>query len=182
MRRALLLTLLWLPIAAVADDQGVSFLGFQSRVPADWVSEQPSSGMRALQYRIGDGGSDGVEFIVYYFGPGQGGSLEANLQRWQSQFTGPDGGPVEPRVTRIDGALPATLVELEGSYARGVGMGPAGDARPARMLLAGLVETPRGNLYPQLHGPADLVRGLKPAFADFLQALRPDEDAPRPSP
>jgi hypothetical protein len=138
--------------------------------------------MRTLQFRAGQGDPDGAEFIVYYFGPGQGGSLEANLARWRSQFTAPDGGPAQPVVTELDSALPATLVELEGSYARGVGMGPAGDALPKRMLLAGLVETPRGNLYPQLHGPADLVRGLKPAFVAFMRELQPAEAATEPSP
>lgn len=161
--------------SAKAEEVGV--LNLSSRVPDAWVAERPQSEMRKLQYRVPT--DDGIEpgaFIVYYFGPNQGGSLEANVARWRSQFTRPDGSPVEPKVTEIKEArLPVTLVELRGSYARGVGIGPTGEARPDRMLLAGVVQTPKGNLYPQLHGPVELVAAQRQAFVDFITNLRPQE-------
>jgi len=159
-----------------ADTQSVELLGMHSVVPADWQAQQPESNMRLAQFAVpaaGDG--DGAEMVVYYFGPTQGGSLEANVERWQSQFTGPDGGRVEPEITELTtpqgGDFEATLVSLRGSYARGVGMGPADDALPNRMLLAGVVETPEGKLYPQLHGPAALVSAERPAFIAFIEGL-----------
>jgi hypothetical protein len=155
-----------------AGSQPVEMLGMRSHVPAGWVAEAPQSNMRVAQFSVPAAGEgDGAAFVVYYFGPGQGGSLEANLERWQSQFSSADGGPVEPDITELSGALPATLVSLRGSYARGVGVGPAGDALPDRMLLAGVVETPKGNLYPQLHGPAALVAAQQPAFVAFIEGL-----------
>jgi hypothetical protein len=158
---------------AWAAGQTVSFQGLTSEVPAEWASGQPSSTMRLLQFdiQVADGRS-GAQFVVYYFGPGQGGSLDANLERWVSQFSGPDGRPVEPVVTPLKSTMPATLVELRGSYARGVGMGPTGDALPDRMLLAAVVETPQGNLYPQLHGPAELVAAQREAFIGFIEGIR----------
>lgn len=155
--------------------QPVELLGLRSAVPATWVAAQPQSNMRVAQFTVPAAGDDGAgaEMVVYYFGLAQGGTLEANVERWQSQFTGPDGGPVEPEITELGGELEATLVSLRGSYARGVGMGPTGDALPDRMLLAGIVETPKGNLYPQLHGPADLVTAEKPAFVAFIEGLVP---------
>jgi hypothetical protein len=160
--------------------QPVELLGLRSTVPAAWVVAQPESNMRLAQFSVpaagGDGG-EGAEMVVYYFGPAQGGTVEANVERWQSQFTGPDGGPVEPQITELGGDYPATLVSLRGGYARGVGMGPTGDALPDRMLLAGIVETPQGKLYPQLHGPADLVAAQKPAFVAFIEGLAPVQSA-----
>ena len=121
--------------------------------------------MRLLQFTVPAADEAGAaELVVYYFGPGQGGSLEANVARWTSQFSADD-GPVEPAITPLTGKVPATLVELNGSYARGVGVGPVGDALPNRTLLAGVVETPRGNLYPQLYGSADVVAKHKAEFA-----------------
>jgi hypothetical protein len=70
--------------------------------------------------------------------------------------------------------MPATLVELEGSYARGVGVGPSGEVQPDRMLLAAVVETPKGNLYPQLHGPAELVKSQRADFIAFLKGIATD--------
>lgn len=163
-------------LAGAAGAEPVKFLGHQSDVPEHWVQEQPRSGMRALQYQVpGPEGAEPAELVVYYFGPGQGGSLEMNLERWRSQFTSPEGGPVAPAITELRGAaLPATLVELEGRYARGVGIGQETEALPERMLLAAVVETPEGNLYPQLHGPADLVRGERDAFVAFVTGIRPE--------
>jgi hypothetical protein len=163
-------------VTSGADEwQGVQFLGMKSKVPADWVSEPVTSSMRVLQFAVQGGeGSDAVQFVVYYFGLRQGGSVEANLARWKSQFSGPDGGEVEPQVSTLEDAkLPATLVELEGTYARGVGMGPQGTALPERMLLAAVVESPKGNLYPQLHGPATSVKDARAAFVAFIEAIEP---------
>lgn len=172
-RPLLAISLMLVTGLAWAAGQAVSFLGLSSDVPAEWVSDQPSSTMRLLQFDIpGSEGAEGAQFVVYFFGPGQGGSLEANLERWVSQFSSPDGKPVEPVVTPLKSAMPATLVELRGSYARSVGMGPGGDVLPDRMLLAALVETPEGNLYPQLHGPAELVAAQREAFVGFIEGIR----------
>jgi hypothetical protein len=161
---------------AWAAGQVVTFQGLTSELPADWVASEPSSSMRLLQLGVpGAEEGEGGQFVVYYFGPGQGGSLEANLERWVSQFSNPDGTPGEPVVTPLKSPMPATLVELRGNYARGVGMGPTGDALPDRMLLAAVVETPQGNLYPQLHGPAALVTAQRQAFIGFIEGIRAAE-------
>ena len=136
-RHLLAMSLMLVTSFAWAAGQAVSFLGLTSEVPAEWVSSQPSSTMRVLQFDIPGGeGGDGAQFVVYFFGPGQGGSLEANLERWVSQFSSPDGKPVEPVVTPLKSTMSATLVELRGSYARNVGMGPS-RRYPARPNAAG---------------------------------------------
>ena len=156
----------------LADEQRVTLLDMTSTVPADWVASEPSSGMRLLQFTLpADEAADAAQFVVFFFGPGQGGTLEANVARWSSQFSADD-GPVEPVITPLDSEMPATLVELTGSYARGVGVGPAGDALPNRTLLAGVVETPQGNLYPQLHGPTDVVTAHREDFVRFITGLQ----------
>ena len=44
--------------------------------------------MRAATYSIDPVGADGgvAECIVNYFGPGQGGGVDANIERWKGQF------------------------------------------------------------------------------------------------
>lgn len=165
--------LLLAAVTARAEEQAVQFLGMQSQVPADWVAEPVTSSMRLLQFAVPGGeGAEAVQFVAYYFGPKQGGSVEANVKRWKSQFSRPDGGDVEPQISKLEGAkIPATLVELEGSYARGVGIGPEGEALPERMLLAAVVESPKGNIYPQLHGPAAAVKAARAAFVAFVEGI-----------
>jgi hypothetical protein len=171
--------LLTAAISGADEWQRVQFLGMKSKVPADWVSEPVTSSMRVLQFAVPGGkGSDAVQFVVYYFGPRRGGSVEANLARWKSQFSSPDAGEVEPRVSTLEHAkLPATLIELEGTYARGVGIGPQGAALPERMLVAAVVESPKGNLYPQLHGPATTVKDARAGFVAFVEAIEPEPPA-----
>jgi hypothetical protein len=173
------LLLLALFAQAAPGAQQLSFLDLTSSVPDAWQVEQPSSSMRVLQLRVpGAEGAEEVQLVVYYFGPGQGGTVEANVARWKSQFSGPDGGPVEPEITRLDqAALPATLVALEGSYARTVGMGAGAEAKPDRMLLAAIVEGPQGNLYAQLHGPAAQVAAARGDFVAFVEGITPSQPA-----
>ena len=60
--------------------------------PSEWTKEKPSSPLRRGQYRIpGPGGP--AECTVFYFGPGQGGDAESNIERWISQFRRADGSP-----------------------------------------------------------------------------------------
>jgi hypothetical protein len=165
--------------AGAGDAVAVRFFGMESAVDGAWEQEQPTSTMRLLQYRVaGVGGAGNASFVVYFFGAGQGGSNAANIERWQSQFTTADGGPVEPVITTSKaGDLPVTLVELRGSYARSLGMGQRVDPQPDQTLLAAIVETPKGNLFAQLHGPTATVAPARGAFEGFLAGLKP---APQP--
>jgi hypothetical protein len=140
----------------------------QLRVP--WVKGEDEEAKK-------EGEQESAELVVYYFGKDQGGSVDENIERWKSQFSSPDGDAVEPVVSKLVSAtMEATLVELEGSYARGVGMGPVGDPLADRMLLAAVVETPKGNIYPQLHGPADLVKVYRASFIVFVQGITADAE------
>ena len=152
----------------------VEFLGLASKLPASWQEEQPSSDMRLAQFVVPGGREDlAANLIVYYFGQGQGGSAEANINRWQSQFSKPGGGVVEPSIEKLEvSGMAVTVVELRGDYARGVGMGPAGSAAPDRILLASIVEAPRGNLYIQLHGPAATVSAQREIYLDFIRQIQ----------
>lgn len=147
-------------------------LGYEAPVPAAWQPQPPSSGMRLAQYRVPGAGGE-AEAIMYYFGKGQGGTVEANIERWTSQFTSADGKPASPRVERlIASGMAATTVELTGRYARGVGMGPQGEAKPDQTLLAAVFETPEGNLTLQLHGPSATVSANREAFDALVRGFR----------
>ena len=55
--------------------------------PAKWVEQKTASSMRAAQFGVlGKGGKPVGECVFFYFGPGQGGGVQANVQRWLGQF------------------------------------------------------------------------------------------------
>lgn len=152
-----------------------TFLGYRTTVPAAWAYATPSSTMRLAEYRIPTAGAaTPVEIVVYFFGPGQGGSPQANLDRWKSQFSNPAGGPVA-EVVRHDttGAFPLTIAEYSGTYARGTGAGSSPDAaRPGHTLIAVVAETPRGTLFFQCFGPSAAVATHRAAYLQFVRGLR----------
>ena len=168
---ALLAVLAGAPLNALPAE--VPLLDYRAPVPENWSAGRPSSSMRLLQYAVpGTGGE--AQFIVYYFGPGQGGSANANIARWQSQFSSADGSPVEPVTeTFLVSGWPVTLARFEGSYARGIGSGPQGRALPGQMLMAAVIETPRGAVIAQLFGDAATVRQNEARFRGFVTGFRP---------
>ncbi|HEY3253744.1 MAG TPA: hypothetical protein VGJ91_07335, partial [Polyangiaceae bacterium] len=100
--------------------QGRSALGpYSLQVPADWKAKPSVSNMRAAEFELPT--SEGqAEVIVYYFGESGAGSVQANIDRWVSQFTQPDGKP-SSEVTKVEQATfagqAASLVSLSGHYA-----------------------------------------------------------------
>lgn len=63
------------------------------KAQADWVAEKPSSNMRLAQYKLpkAEGDTEDASLVLYFFGSNQGGSVQANLERWISQIEQPDG-------------------------------------------------------------------------------------------
>lgn len=149
--------------------------GFASPVPAAWTPSQPSSTMRVAQFSLPAAADAEVgEMAVFYFPTGQGGSHEANIERWTSQFTSADGKPVMPKISASkSGDIAVTLVELQGTYARGVGMGPAGDAKPDQTLLVALVEIPIGRITLQTYGPSKTIAAQRDNFVKLAKGFRP---------
>jgi hypothetical protein len=155
--------------------QQVRFLDLQTVLPSDWQQVDPSSSMRLLQFVVpGDKQGQSAELIFYYFGAGQGGTPQANIARWQSQFHAANGLPSTPQVVRFEvSGLPVTRVKLQGSYARGIGAGPGGTGKPDQTLIAALLRTPQGQVTIQLHGDTSLIDALEPDFDRMLHDIAP---------
>ena len=152
--------------------QTVALLDYHARVPATWTFRKPTSNMRLAEYVAGNAG--GAEVVVYFFGPAQGGTVDANLARWKSQFSNPSGAPVEEKISHEkSGTFPLTIAEYHGTYARGVGAGStAAQALPDHVLMAVVAETPKGTLFFQLFGPKAAVAAQRAAYLEFVRSLK----------
>ena len=155
----------------------VVFLEYQALVPPSFVARPATSSMRLAEFDVPRSDETHAEVIVYYFGEGQGGSADANIARWSTQFSAPDGGHVTPHVMDVSGtAFTTTLAEFEGAYARGVGLGAgSGDAEPDQALVAAVVETPRGNLFLQLFGDRVAVEDTREDFLHMVTSIEPGQ-------
>lgn len=151
-----------------------TFRGYTTTVPAGWTTAPTSSSMRLAQYTIADAdGSTAAEVVVYFFGEGQGGGVEANLERWKAQFSTPDGSPVYEKVAKLTGAaFPITVAEYRGTYARGIGVGDAATAKPGQSLVAVIAETPKGALFFQMFGATAKVSAHRAALEAFVKGMK----------
>ena len=163
------------PLGAPASgDSAIVLLGYRTKAPAAWLPRPPASSSRLAQFVLhGSDASSDAEVVVFFFGAAQGGNVDANVARWRSQFSTPDGSPVPETIARdSSGAFPVTTAEFRGTYRRGVGAGSADSVRTGQTLVAAIVETPRGTLFIQLFGPTATVAAHRAEFAKFVRELK----------
>jgi hypothetical protein len=133
--------------------------------------------MRAATYTVPRSGGDAEdgEVAVFYFGPGQGGSVDANVKRWIGQFTAPGGGPADKlaKVSKADAkGLPVTRIDLTGTYKPAGGpMMQAGAPKPGYRLLGAIVEGPQGAVFFKFTGPAKTIAAHQAAFEGMIGSI-----------
>ena len=154
-----------------------SAAGVTWTAPAGWTSQGPRP-MRAATYTIAAAPSDktGAECAVYFFGAGQGGSVDANIARWKSQFSGPGGTPATSKIAkRKIRSFTITTLETSGEYS-GLG-GPTGPASTVSgyRLLGAIVEAPGGNIFIKFTGPNKTITVNQQRFEQLLASLHPEK-------
>jgi hypothetical protein len=131
------------------------------KAPSRWAVG-PERSMRAATYMVpaASGDPEGGECAVFFFGPGQGGSVQANIDRWIGQFEQPDGKPSAERAKQnkeVINGLPVTMVDLTGTFAGGGPMMGTSGKKAGYRLLGAIVEGPQGVVFFKLTGPAATV-------------------------
>lgn len=144
-------------------------------VPAGWENG-PARQMRIATYRIHAivGDPEDAECAVYFFGAGQGGTVEANLDRWARQFTSPDGkSPAQPKIEkRVTAGLKVSTLTVSGTYLGAGGMmGQEEVKKPNFRMRAAIIEAPEGLVFFKLTGPLNTVAAAEGDFDSLLGSL-----------
>lgn len=146
------------------------------KAPAGWVSERPTSSMRVSQYQLpaADGDAEAASLVVYYFGAGQGGSVDANLERWIGQMQTADGRPskdtARTETSSVNG-MKVTLLDVAGTFAGGdMAGGGSAQSKPNFRMQAAVIETPKGAYFVKLVGPEKTVGRWDQAFQEFIKS------------
>jgi hypothetical protein len=151
--------------------------GLTFTTPDGWRQTAGASPMRVAEFTLprAEGDTEDAQLIVYYFG-GQGGSVDANIQRWVGQMQQPDGKPssaVAKRQTRSVNGLTVTLVDVDGTYVAEMAPGAAArHNKPRFRLRAGVVETPTGPYFIKLTGPEKTVTKWDTAYGQFVGSFK----------
>lgn len=131
--------------------------------PAAWSWVKPTAPFRTLQYRV----PGETDLIVSVFPAGDGGALQANIDRWANQFGGP--AAVKARAERSIGEVRVARIDFEGDY-KGMGM-PA--AQPGMAQLGAIVQGPRQSVFIRLLGTKAAVEAARVPFESLVDGVRP---------
>jgi hypothetical protein len=138
-------------------------------LPEAWVEETPANTMRQAQARIPGDAGDG-EFALFHFGPGGGGGVEANIQRWLGQIEPAPGGEPERETFEVAGLTVHTVVGQGTLTASPMTMqGGDPEPQPDQMLLGAVVEGPGGPWFLKATGP---TATLEPHRDEFFRMVR----------
>ncbi len=154
-----------------------SAAGVRWTAPATWKA-QAARPMRAATYTLPlSTGDEGIaECVVNYFGPGQGGGVEANIDRWRGQVLGADGKPAAAKIDkRTSRGVPVTVIDAAGTYS-GMG-GPMGGSKPVTgyRLIGAIVEGPGGSVFFKVTGPAKTIAAQQKNFEQLLASIQIDK-------
>jgi hypothetical protein len=148
--------------------------GLTWTVPKDWTAG-PGSAMRVATYRVphAPGDKEDGEVAVFYFGPGQGGSVDANVERWFAQMDPEPGAKKPARSQTKVGAIPVTLCSAEGTYSGGmVGGGASAGKKPGFALTGAIAEGKAGAVFFKLTGPKKTVAAAQKEFDALVKSLK----------
>lgn len=158
----------------------LAFDKLRFEVPTDWESQKPSSDSRKAQYELtGPDDAIAASLVVYYFGPGGAGNIQANIDRWVGQFSDSDGQPPREQ-SKISERTVADMrihsVDVSGRYIAEVT--PGSEKRydhPDYRMMAAIIESPDGRYYIKAVGPRKTIDQHEQAIVMFLDSVRYDQ-------
>jgi hypothetical protein len=145
--------------------------------PQGWISEAPTSSMRKAQYRLprAEGDPEDAEMAVFYFSGG-GGGVQANINRWTSQFeisAGSSNASVVRTTHKVVHGIPLTIVDISGAYtAPSMGSTMQSKKKENFRMLAAVAEAGDGPWFFKLTGPSKTVAKWEKSFQSFLDTVQ----------
>jgi len=127
----------------------------------EWKEAQNTGMMTKaiLEHEVKD--STPLKAMFYHFGSGQGGSVDANINRWIGQFEG------EPEVKREEltfGETKVVILTATGTYLDGPPMGGNKTPRPDYQMLASIIVGQDAPVFIKLTGPKAATASIHESF------------------
>jgi hypothetical protein len=161
------------PAMTPGADGRYDFKVLSMKFPEDWTPEPPSSSMRIAQFALPspDGAQGEAVATVFFFPPGQGGSAQANIDRWIGQVAQPDGGSSRDKAIlskkQVENIEISTL-DVSGAIAASM----MGQPQEGSRMLAVIAATPSGSIVVKAVGPESSIASQTEAFAQMIESIR----------
>lgn len=147
---------------------------FKLTAPANWEAKEPAVSIIEHEFKVPE--SEGDEMPGRVTVMNAGGGVQANLDRWYSQFKQPDGSDTkelagEPEKMTIAGQE-IILVDISGTYVDKPPRAARGIDRPHYRLLGAIISTEEhGDYFIKFYGPEKTVTDNEEAFEKMLEGL-----------
>lgn len=182
-RFAMLGFIAFVPVSALpsADDQKadarttkVAAGDITLTVPETWKKkEKASSQLRIAEIEVPatKEDKDNGELVVFFFGAGGAGGIDANVTRWIGQFE-EEGRKVRSFTGKSEQGK-YTLVDLTGTYKKPIGppIQMKSESKPGWRMIGVILETEKGPYFLKLDGPAKTIAAVE---ADYRKSFGGD--------
>lgn len=161
---ALILLIAASNILLAADPVEFQVGAFTFTRPDNWKWIIPSSSMRKAQLEVFGTDQEKAEVTFFHFGPGQGGGIQANIDRWFGQF---QGGPTSKNEVTA-GRTRIFYVRASGTFSSGMPGGPTTPMSNYALLGAILADEESGDVFVKMTGPTALVESASVYFSEMI--------------
>jgi hypothetical protein len=159
------ITVLWaLSLSLLSAQDPFKVGNFTFKPTKSWVVSESKSHM--VKATLNHGKKDGPLLKFYHFGEGQGGGVEANIQRWKRQFENGEAKVTPEEKTFGDQKL--TVVTMTGTYMVGPMMQRNKTATPGYMLLGAVIPHASGDVFLKMLGKEADVKKTKADFEKLI--------------
>lgn len=145
--------------------------------PAEFVTAKPANNIIAYEFstpKVEGDERDGRLTVMT-----ASGGVDANIDRWLTQFTQPDGKPSKDRAEikkETIGGQEVHIVDISGTFVDRPG-GPFAGGKPVnregyRMLGAIIVTAAHGQHFLKFYGPAKTIAANEKAFDTLVRSLK----------
>jgi hypothetical protein len=144
--------------------------------PKGWTSQPPTSGMRVAQFVLpkAEGDPEDGTAVIFFFGKGEGGGVNDNLDRWAGQMVQADGKPGTRAQAKtaafMANGLKVTTLDISGTYSAG-GMMGGGGPKPNSRMKAAVIESPNGNYFVRVLGPQKTIAKWDASAEQFFKSV-----------
>jgi gluconolactonase len=146
-------------------------------VPEGWKQKPQVRDPRVAEIEVPPAGDDKEpgEYAVFFFGRQQGGSVQANVERWVGQV---DAEGRKVKIVTGESTLGKyTLVDLTGTYNKSIGPPIAGKKKPLPgwRVVNVFIETESGPYFLKLDGPQKTIASVESEFRASFGAKKETE-------
>ncbi len=173
-----ILTLSFTALAAEPDEKTIKLADgvLVLTAPKDWVRKEPANNIVEHEFAAPKVEGDAIDGRITIMG--SGGTVQQNIDRWQGQFTQPDGKETKDATKvskKMVSGLEVHVVDITGTYQDSPG-GPFAPgkktARDGYRMLGAIIIAPKiGNYFVKFYGPEKTVTKYEADFGKLVDSL-----------